>query len=125
MDTKILVVSSDRTSLAAMLDVLSDAGYRTSGASSFSDGKRLMSEGSPDLLIADERLEAFNGLHLILRGRSVDSNLQAIVVSGHEDKALEAEARRLNVPCVVKPQDPREWLRLLSTPDSAEAPTAA
>jgi DNA-binding NtrC family response regulator len=135
MDSKVLVVSSDSEALATILDVLSGAGYQASGASTFSEGKRLLSEASPDLLIADERLEAFNGLHLILRGRYFDSDLDAVVMTPSEDLGLEAEAKRLNVPCVVRPDDPREWLRMIpealgfrdrvDSMDDAEASTAA
>ena len=126
METSILVVSSDSEALAAVLDVLNTAGYQTNGASTFSEGKRLLSETNPDVLIADERLEAFNGMHLVLRGRYLDASLDAIVVTERDDRWLEAEARRLNVPCVVKPNDPREWLRVISeTIGSAETPTAA
>ena len=125
METTVLVVSSDSESLGAMLDVLNSAGYQTAGASSFSDGKRLLSETSPDLLIADERLEAFNGMHLILRGRYFDAGMEAIVVTGGANRGLEEEARRLNVPCVVKPNDPKDWLRLISETVGSEAPSAA
>ena len=121
MYPKILVVSSDIEALDTMLEVLSGAGYETSGASTFAEGKRLMDEGSPDLLIADERLEAFNGLHLILRGRFLGPDLQAIVVSASENAGLQSEARRLNVPAVTRPSDPNEWPLLISQVFGREA----
>jgi DNA-binding response OmpR family regulator len=121
MYPKILVVSSDTEALGTMLEVLSGAGYEASGAATFSEGKRLLDVESPDLLIADERLEAFNGLHLILRGRHLGSDLQGIVVSASEDAGLEAEARRLNIPAVTRPSDPAEWPGLISQVFGREA----
>jgi DNA-binding NtrC family response regulator len=114
MYPKILVVSNDSKSLKTMLEVLTGAGYEANGATSFMEGKRLLGERSPDLLIADERLEAFNGMHLILRGRFFEPELQAIVVGASESAGLEAEARRLNIPSVVRPSDPTEWPVLIS-----------
>jgi DNA-binding response OmpR family regulator len=121
MYPKILVVSSDTEALDTMLEVLSGAGYDASGASTFSEGKRLLDEDSPDLVIADERLEAFNGLHLILRGRYLGADLQGIVVSTSEDAGLEAEARRLNIPAVARPSNPQEWPLLISEVFGREA----
>jgi DNA-binding response OmpR family regulator len=114
MYPKILVVSSNSEALETMLAVFSGAGYEASGASTFSEGKRLLDEASPDLLIADERLEAFNGLHLILRGRFLGSDLQAVVVSEFDDSGLETEASRLNIPAVTRPSDPNDWPVLIS-----------
>ena len=65
---------------------------------------------SPDLLIADERLGAFNGLHLILRGRAEHPTMRAIVATAVKDPCVEAEASRMHALCLVKPLDPAEWL---------------
>jgi DNA-binding NtrC family response regulator len=121
MYPKILVVSSDTEALDTMLEVLSGAGYNASGASTFDEGKKLLDEASPDLLIADERLEAFNGLHLILRARFFGPDLQGIVVSPCENAGLEADARRLNIPSVMRPSDPKEWPLLISEVFGREA----
>ena len=121
MFPKILVVSSDRKGLKAALDALSGAGYEASGASTFSQGARLLDEGSPDLLIADERLEDYNGMHLILRGRFFGPKLQAMVVAAHEDVGLERDAQSLNIPSVIKTSDPSEWPLLVSQVFGREA----
>lgn len=121
MYPKILVVSSDSNGLNGVLEVLSAAGYEASGASTFSEGARLLHEGSPDLLIADERLQDYNGMHLILRGRFFGPKLQAMVVGASEDAGLERDARSLNIPLVVKPSDPREWPLLVSKVFGREA----
>jgi DNA-binding NtrC family response regulator len=114
MYPKILVVSTNSEALETMLTVFSGAGYEANGASTFGEGKRLLDEGSADLVIADERLEAFNGLHLILRGRFLGPDLQGLVVSESDDRALEAEAGRLNIPAVARPSDPNDWPLLIS-----------
>ena len=108
--TKVLVVSNDVAGLSATLDVLGHAGYRASGASTFEEARRLLAAGSPDLVIADQRLGEFNGLHVILRARAARPDLSAIVTTGAVDRGFEADARRLDVECVVKPRNPKGWL---------------
>lgn len=115
----ILVVSNDRIGLAHTVAVLNDAGYQARGASTFEDANRLLANGSPDMVIADERLGAFNGLHVILRARAEHPDVSAIITSPTESRGLAADARSLNVKCMVKPQNPGAWvsamLRALET----------
>jgi DNA-binding NtrC family response regulator len=112
--SQIFVVSNDGVGLAAMLSVLNGAGYRASGASTFEDAKRLLAQQSPDLVIADERLGAFNGLHVIVRARADHPDVSAIVTTPVKDRGLEADARSLNVECMIKPQNPEDWLAPIS-----------
>jgi DNA-binding response OmpR family regulator len=110
----ILVVSSDGPGLAHTLSVLNEAGYQASGASTFEDANRLLANRSPDLVIADECLGAFNGLHIIMRARCRHPEVAAIVSARVKSRGLEADARSLHVECMVTPQDPAEWLVSIS-----------
>jgi DNA-binding response OmpR family regulator len=112
--SQILVVSNDRGGLADMLSVLNAAGYSASGASTFEEAKRFLADRSPDLVIADERLGAFNGLHIIMRARAEHPHVSAIVTTPVRNRGLEADARDLDIECMVKPQNPAEWLAPLS-----------
>ena len=75
---------------------------------------RLLAQGSPDFVIADGRLGAFNGLHIIMRARAAHPETGAIVTTTTKDRGLEADARSLNVECMVKPKNPAEWLEPIS-----------
>lgn len=119
MSPEILIVSRDGASLHAMLQVVTNAGYRVRGASTFEEGRHLLSTKSPDLVIADERLGVYNGLHLLLKARVTDPEVGAIITSGVPDRGLEADARQFNVQMVVKPEDPKDWLAPIS--DALEA----
>ena len=110
MTHRILVVSSDDAARTDALGILNRAGFLATGAASFEEASRAISDVTPDLLIADERLGAFNGLHLVLRGRAASPRMRAIVTSGVTDSVLEQDARHMNAVCVVKPSDPAEWL---------------
>ena len=87
--SQILVVSTVRNERLGMLGVLRGAGHRVRGASSFDEAKRMLATMSPDLVIADERLDAYNGLHILLRARSENPNVSAIVVTAAKARGLE------------------------------------
>jgi len=106
----ILVVSNDGIGLAHTLSALHAAGYQASGASSFEEAKRFLADASPDLVIADECLGAFNGLHIIMRARAIRPDVSAIVTTPVKSRGLEADARSLNVEWMLTPRTPEEWL---------------
>ena len=114
MSPRIFVVSSDNDRLSSLLGLLSGAGYRASGASTFAQAKEILGMRSPDLVIADERLGPFNGLHVIVLGRAHRPDMKGIVTSNCKDCGLEADAKRLNVACLVEPATPAEWLLSIS-----------
>src|SRR3984893_19536254 len=109
MSSTILVVSPG-AGLAPTLQFLTCAGYEATGAETFEDATRLLATITPDLLIADERLGSFNGLHLVLRGRAEHPDMRAIVTTSVKDACFEREALRLNAQYFVKPLDPAGWL---------------
>ena len=106
----ILVVSRDHGELAGTLQVLNGAGFQAIGAETFEEASAVLVRTHPDLLIADERLGAYNGLHLVIRGRAASPCMRAIVATPEPDNGLETDARQLNATCFVKPADPSGWL---------------
>jgi DNA-binding NtrC family response regulator len=74
---------------------LSAAGYRVVTSASFDDGKALLDATDPPaLLIVSVRLGAYNGLHLVIRGRLDRPSMAAILTSDMHDPVLAAEAAR-------------------------------
>jgi DNA-binding NtrC family response regulator len=116
----ILVVSSDAPSLGQMLYVLSGAGHQMSSASSFQQAREQLIDRSPDLVIADERLGEFNGLHVIISARANHPRISGIVTTPVMNRALEADAKSLNVECLVTPRDPGGWAASISRTLGAE-----
>jgi two-component system, response regulator YesN len=105
----ILIVEDDRASLDGLMAVVAGAGYRVTGAQSFEEGRRALA-ASPDLLVTDIWLGAYNGLQLIIRGRALNPRLRAIVVTGHPDVVVRREAEQLNAIHLEKPVDPARLL---------------
>lgn len=101
MSARVLVVDDEPMVVDALREVLADAGYVTLGATSFEDGRRLLfAPPVPDVVVADVRLGKYNGLQLaVLRPQAT----AAIVISGHWDELLEAEARQHGAVYLQKP----------------------
>ncbi len=108
--THILVVSNDVAGLTDTLSILGHAGYHARGASTFAEARLRLASSPPDLVIADQRLGEYNGLHVILRARARHPDLSAIVTTGAMDRGLEADAASLGVECVLKPKHATGWL---------------
>ena len=110
----ILVVSGNDAGLVHMLSVLNKAGYETSGASTFEEAREVLAGRSPDLVIADQRLGAYNGLHVIISARASHPGVSAIVTTPAWNRGLEVDAKGLDVECMVTPPDPAQWLGRIS-----------
>ena len=100
MPARILVVDDDISYLMATRDLLECGGHEVLLASTFDEGRRALREEAPDLLIADVRLGAFNGLQLIVGS---DQRVPSIVISGFDDAVLQADARACGADYLVKP----------------------
>jgi DNA-binding NtrC family response regulator len=103
MPRSILVVAADPIERSNTVHILRDAGYRVSCAGNFEEGKQLLAEEQPDVLITDLRLGAYNGLHLILRSRADHPAMAAFITAPTADPVLAAEATRQNASFLVRP----------------------
>ena len=110
MPALILLVSSDPSARHRTDVLLSEAGHLVASASSLQQAKRLLGTVYPDLVIADVRLDAFNGLHIALRCRTDHPLLPVIITHDAADPMLQAEAQRLGAAFVVKPLENPEFL---------------
>jgi len=113
MSQVVLIVDDDPATLAGLVALVEGTGHSVAGASDFAEGRRLLTQLPVDLVIVDVRLGAYNGLQLLVLSKSLASPPAAIVTSGFEDPVLEAEARQLDAPFLLKPIDPGQFLRLV------------
>ncbi len=111
---RILIVEDDRAELSGLVELLTRAGYEVEGASSFEEGRQALARTTPDVLIADIRLKAFNGLHLVILGRQARPEMAAIAMSAYEDATLATEAGRQGARFLLKPFDPADFLALVA-----------
>ncbi len=109
----VLVVDSNSSELASLVEPLRKAGYRAIGTGSFETARNLLHTQWYDLLITDLRLAAYNGLHLVLHSRAVNPAATAIIVAAIADDSSEVEARKLGAHYVARPLNAERLLALV------------
>ena len=81
--------------------VLSGLGFQVTASDTFQDARAQLATPVA-LLVTELRLGEYNGLHLVLRGKSLHPQLAAIVTSHIDDPVLYEEAERLGATFVLK-----------------------
>ena len=88
---RILVVTADAQKRRNLAAWLSAEGFEVVLVATFTAGKAQLA-GNPDLVIADVRLGAYNGLHLALHAKSVGI---PTLVMGTDDEVLARDAQAI------------------------------
>jgi DNA-binding response OmpR family regulator len=110
MSALVILVNADPHVLRHLELQLSENGYLVAAIGSFLEAKELLDSVTPDLLVADIRLERFNGLQLAIRSHFEHPDVPVIVTHVEEDPVTEAEARRYGVSFVAAPVDNPRFL---------------
>jgi len=108
---RILVVEDDPATRQGLDALLREAGYRVTAVGSVPAAMRMLGRGEFDLMIADVRVDGYNGLQLVVTGTR---RIQAIFVTAFADSTLEAEARRAGAEFILKPVEPRALLSIVA-----------
>lgn len=104
----ILIVEPALDELLQMVSALAGTPFRVTAAETFAQARALLSSQPPAVLVAAIQLGDFNGLHLVLRGKTVSPALAAIVTSPVPDPVLQADAEAMGATFVVKPYSTRD-----------------
>jgi DNA-binding response OmpR family regulator len=113
MKPRLLVVDDAPAVRRMLTELLADAGYDVLSAGTFDEGRHLADTGDPELMLVDIRLGDYNGLQLAVRERVNHPGRPVIVMTGHSDPVLEAEARRHGAEFVEKPLHPARLIELV------------
>jgi DNA-binding response OmpR family regulator len=105
-----LVVDCSPAGAWPVVKTLTDCGFSVTWAETFAQGRARIAESPPTLLVAEVRLREYNGLQLVLMGKTRRPNLRAIVLSSVPDAVLQSEAEILGATFVVRPVDSRELI---------------
>jgi len=106
----VLVVEPSLDELLVVMSRLATAGFRVTVAESFAQARPFLGAQPPALLITALRLGAYNGLHLVLRGKAIDPHMRAVVTTNRPDMVLQADAEAMGATFLVTPVDERELL---------------
>ena len=96
-----LIVEPSLADAMFIVSTLSLLGFRVTVSDSFHEAKARL-RVPPTLLVSEIRLGEYNGLHLVLRGKSARPDMAAIVMSRIADPVLQAEAERMGATFVRK-----------------------
>ena len=105
MPALVVVVNVDRHILRQTEATLSESGYSVTVLSSYREAVRLPESVTPDFLVADIRLGAFNGLQLAISSRFDHPAVSVIVTHVQADSIFEAEAKRHGAEFMVASRD--------------------
>jgi len=103
MSALVVLVNADPRALRHLEALLSDGGYLVAALESYQGAKEMLDSVTPDLLIADIRLERFNGLQLAIRSHFEHPDIPVIVTHHEGDPVAEAEATRYGVSFIAAP----------------------
>jgi DNA-binding response OmpR family regulator len=104
-----LIVERSMADALPAVTMLGATGFHVTLAETFAKAKERLSSRPPSVLITDVRLGEYNGLHLVLRGKSLRPDMAAIVLSDAADPVLQADAEAMGATFVVKPVTPRDF----------------
>src|SRR5215208_7323491 len=99
---RVLLIDDDEAYLSACSTVLRGAGHDVVTCGTFDEGRRQLARDRFDALIADVRLGAYNGLHLLTLAPSATIK---IAVSAFADSVIGRDAAQAGARFVVKPHD--------------------
>jgi DNA-binding NtrC family response regulator len=105
-----LVVEPNEVDMIRIVSTLTGSGFRVSSTDNYPDAKAFLSTHPPLVLVTEIRLEAYNGLQLALRARSMTPRVTVIVTSGYPDSVLQRDAERVGATFALKPLDASELL---------------
>jgi DNA-binding response OmpR family regulator len=111
MSALVILVNADPGALRHLEALLSEDGYMVAAIDSFPEARELLESVTPDLLIADIRLERFNGLQLAIRSHFEHPDVPVIVTHSQEDPVAEAEATRYGVSFIAAPLENPAFLQ--------------
>jgi DNA-binding response OmpR family regulator len=116
---RVLMIDDDEAYLGLCTIIFRDDGHDVTASSDFIEGRRLLADGHFDALIADVRLGAYNGLHLIALAAP---SMIRIALSAFLDPVIRRDAEQAGARFIVKPADCASVSALLSRTDQTSAP---
>jgi CheY-like chemotaxis protein len=110
MSALVILVNADRGVLRQLEAQLSENGYMVMAMETFIEARDLLDSVIPDLLVADIRLERFNGLQLAIRSHFEHPDVPVAVTHVQDDPVVEAEAKRYGVSFFPSPLENPKFL---------------
>jgi DNA-binding NtrC family response regulator len=88
----VFLVDDNPAILTGLSGLMEGVGLHVVGFGDFQSAHDYLQNRTPDVLVTDVRLGAYNGLHLVVLARKLAPALSVIVYSAHDDPELRREA---------------------------------
>ena len=111
---RVVLVDDDPNFVRIVTTLLTQSGYEVTPFAQFEAARNYLLTSTPDVIMSDVRLGAFNGLQLVLLVKLNHPETTAIVLTGFDDPVLRAEAQRAGAHYLVKPVHFSELLAKLN-----------
>lgn len=98
----VLVVAAEAPVRGSVTAALGRLSYEVLTADAFVEGRRLLVDRQPDVLVTSVRLREHNGIHLAIVSR-IASALTKTIVIGYGDPVLQGEARQVGAVYLIDP----------------------
>jgi FixJ family two-component response regulator len=98
-----MIVDDESIVLATVERIVSSWGDIALPFGTFEDARAYLEANTPDALIVDVRLGAYNGLQLAHLARRRRADIVVIAMSGYEDTVLRREAAQAGAVFMLKP----------------------
>jgi DNA-binding response OmpR family regulator len=100
---QVLIVDDDRALLSLVEQWLTGAGYSVVACHEYETAKQHLAQATPDILLTDVRLGAFNGLQLVILAKEQGPQTVVVVMSAFDDPMLHKEAVECGAGYLTKP----------------------
>jgi DNA-binding response OmpR family regulator len=110
----ILVIDHDSVALKGLLELLRNAGFTATGATSFESGRRLLDAIPFDVLVVDVHLHERSGMTLVRMVREAHPAMAVLVLTAAPDPDEQDDAQRLGADYLQKPLDAERLLALVA-----------
>jgi FixJ family two-component response regulator len=117
-----VVVVTDARLADTIVESLATLGFAARVVREFAAARAELDGSAPDLLVAQIKLGAYNGLHLAIRARSRGAKTP-IVLLGDADSMLQAEAERHQAAYLTLPLEEQVFLEIVKRGQSEYRPT--
>jgi DNA-binding response OmpR family regulator len=117
-----LVVVADQALGDSLVEWLALAGYTARVVRTFATARAELDTAPPDLLVAQIKLGAYNGLHLAIRSRARGAKTPVVLI-GDQDPVLQAEAERHHAAYLLSPVDEPRLLEIVRQAEADYRPT--
>ena len=107
----------------SLTNILERAGHDVTVAGSASEASTMLARSSPDLLLSELRLGAFNGIHLAIRHRSSHPKMRTIILDSAYDPVLAGDARHCEATYLVEPVSEAQLLTAVSRTLTEKVPS--